>query len=139
MWGDFNARFDGTLRNLDRHRQLIESQFILLQAQQHESDRDRLFRDIKNLEDSLQEARISLEHGEKDRKAMQLRAVQEWIAGYDPTALHERTLQDREEYAQTGIWIKNSEKVANWLNDDLPRSSMLWMHGIPGAGQTAKP
>ncbi|OQV01238.1 NACHT domain-containing protein [Cladophialophora immunda] len=135
-WGDFKTKLDGILRNLDRHRRLIESQFNLLQARQHEAHHTDLLNEIQNLEQQVRKAGDWLKSREESRKAEQLSGIRDWIAGNNTSDSHELALRDREDYAQTGLWITQNEKVSSWLTDDLPRSSILWMHGIPGAGKT---
>ncbi|KAH0841037.1 hypothetical protein FOPE_06274 [Fonsecaea pedrosoi] len=135
-WGDFNTKFEGILRNLNRHGQLIESQFNLLQARQHEAHQTEVLRAILDVEQEVRLARELIEKEEKIRKQEQLSAIRVWIGGNTTCDSHESAKSAREEYAQTGLWITQKEKVSSWLADDLPRSPILWMHGIPGAGKT---
>ncbi|OAP56381.1 hypothetical protein AYL99_09560 [Fonsecaea erecta] len=135
-WSDFKAKFDGILRNLARHRRLVESQFILLQARQHEAHHTEVLKEIQALELEMQFTRGLLEGEQEARRKRQRSAICEWIAGNSTYDSHERAQRDRRDYAQTGLWIIQNEKVSSWLSDDLPRSSMLWVHGIPGAGKT---
>ncbi|EXJ70482.1 uncharacterized protein A1O5_06551 [Cladophialophora psammophila CBS 110553] len=152
-WGDFRSKFEGIVRNLERHRRLIESQFILLQASEHEKHRADVLQNIQNVRQGIQkiqtveeeirkvqqEVRVAqekLQRAEEDRRADQLRAVRVWIAGTPISDYHALALKAREDYPQTGLWVTQHPKVSSWLTDDIPRSSILWMHGIPGAGKT---
>jgi hypothetical protein len=38
-----------------------------------------------------------------------------------------------------GGWILKDEKVQNWRETDPPSSSLLWLNGKPGAGNSMKP
>ncbi|KIX96919.1 uncharacterized protein Z520_07033 [Fonsecaea multimorphosa CBS 102226] len=136
-WSDFHAKFDGILRNLRQHRRLIESQFNLLQARQHEAHRIEVLKEIQKWGAKLDDARESLKRREESRRDEQRAAILEWLAaGRSTRDSHERARKAREDYPHTGLWITQNEKVSSWLTDDIPKSSVLWMHGIPGAGKT---
>ncbi|KEF62317.1 uncharacterized protein A1O9_00289 [Exophiala aquamarina CBS 119918] len=141
-WNDFTANFDGILKNFSRHNQLIESQFLFLHARQYESDRGttathrtELTSKLNALSQELHNAHSLLQQAEEERKAERLHAIQEWIGGNHPGVVHEMILEARADYSSTGNWVKNYAAVSSWINDDLPRSSTLWMHGMPGAGK----
>lgn len=141
-WNDFKAKFDGILQNFGRHRRLIESQFLLLQARQHESDRittnahrTQITSELGRLSQELHKAQSLLEQAQEQRNAERMSPIQEWIGGSNPGVIHESMLRARADYPETGSWVKNCPEVSSWLNDELPRSSTLWMHGLPGAGR----
>ncbi|KAK5057581.1 hypothetical protein LTR84_011581 [Exophiala bonariae] len=143
IWNDFKANFDGILQNFGRHRRLIESQFALLQARQHEADRidtethrAHLKSELSSLSRELHSAQRLLERAEEERKRERLSSIKEWIGGSNPGVIHAEMLKVRDDYSETGNWIKSSSEVSCWLNDDIPRSSTLWMHGMPGAGKS---
>lgn len=134
-WNDFKARFDGILDNFSRHRKLIESQFLLLQANLYKTDAATLTSKLDELLKDLAAAKSSIEKDEMRRKTERLSAIQEWIGGSHPGVIHEMLLNVRNDYPRTGKWVETYATVSSWINDDLPRSSTLWMHGIPGAGK----
>ena len=134
-WNDFKARFDGILDNFSRHRKLIESQFLLLQASHHKNDTAAMGSKLDEMLKNLAAAKSLIEKDETRRKTERLSAIQEWIGGSHPGVIHEMLLNVRNEYPSTGKWVENQATVSSWINDDLPRSSALWMHGMPGAGK----
>lgn len=121
---------------------MIESQFLLLHARQYEGDRvttathrTELISKLNALSQELHDAHFLLQQAEKQRKDDRLRTIREWIGGSHPGVIHETILEARADYPRTGKWIETCAAVSSWINDDLPRSSTLWMHGMPGAGK----
>ncbi|OAL34641.1 hypothetical protein AYO20_06058 [Fonsecaea nubica] len=67
-WGDFNTKFEGILRNLNRHGQLIESQFNLLQADRHEKHQTEVLRAILDVETEITKKLFRTVSGEGQRQ-----------------------------------------------------------------------
>lgn len=86
------------------------------------------------LQHALEQAKISLNRLEQTRLDEQFERVLLWIAGPVMSDYH-ASLRKDSCHPGTGGWILECSKVSGWLRDDSPRTSTLWIHGIPGAGQ----
>jgi len=122
IWKDFNSRFEHILRDLRRHKELIESQATALHFQQYQADRQIIFEKFELLEIAETKRKYS--------------AVLQWFAGADSLLDHEDTCKVRHEFPTTGHWILKHSKYSTWRMDDVPRTSTVWLNGIPGAGKT---
>lgn len=70
-------------------------------------------------------------------EAEQLRsfkAVIEWIAGPQVVHVHESHQETRKECPGSGEWILKHRVIQDWIYSEPPLSSIVWMNGIPGAG-----
>jgi len=85
------------------------------------------------LQHTLEQSKISLDRQEQTRLDEQYDRVLHWIAGPVMSDYHS-SLRNNSCYPGTGRWILECSKVSGWLRDDSPRTSTLWIHGIPGAG-----
>jgi hypothetical protein len=120
-WKDFDTRFKYILRALQRHKSLIESQATVIHFQQYQSEsqfnRDRI--------DTL----VLSESQRKHRETLV------WISGGQAKPDHQRHCTTREPYPGSGNWILKDEKLKNWMTEDIPKMSTLWVNGKPGAGE----
>lgn len=65
--------------------------------------------------------------------------VKEWLSvGELPQLDHASYCKVRADYATTTKWISQHETVKHWIHADVPKSPVVWMYGIPGAGQYAQ-
>lgn len=122
IWKDFDARFKHTLSNLRRHKELVESQAGLAHYQRYHQDRQVFLKQLEQL-------------AEDERRQKFARLLQ-WISGANSTGDHEDQCQVRQDIPHTGKWLLKHPRYVEWRQDDVPRSSTLWLHGIPGAGKT---
>ena len=100
----------------------MSSQAVLAHIQQYERDR------LTKLERLRKQ-----ENDERDRKYL---AILEWFSAAQTTISdHESFCRTRVPYKGTGEWILEHEKIQNWMGQDTPVSSTMWMNGIPGAGR----
>ncbi|KAI9869334.1 MAG: hypothetical protein M1813_000123 [Trichoglossum hirsutum] len=121
-WKTFETRFRVILDNLDRDKNLIESQACLLDIEESQLARglaEDTFLRMKNEE--LKRQRI---------------AVIEWLSPANSTMDQESYSSLRALYPGTGLWLLSDAKLKAWsdpLSSDVP---ILWVHGIPGSGKT---
>ncbi|KAK2056374.1 hypothetical protein LY76DRAFT_637214 [Colletotrichum caudatum] len=75
---------------------------------------------------------------EQDRRTEQKTKVLKWIAAPNKTeALHESFVRRRAPCPDSGRWLyKRHDAVSNWMREDPPRDSTLWVHGPRGMGKT---
>ena len=83
----------------------------------------------------MAELMTNIDNMVSEERQKKVRAVKEWLAtGSPPKDDHEAFLKVREEYPSTGHWVLRQEYVMNWMDADIPVTSLIWMIGIPGAG-----
>ena len=121
-WKHFDAKFKHTLDALAKHKQLIETQGTVLHLQQYKEDRARMFEAFERRQEE-----------ENDNK---LRATLLRLCDVDNKVEFEKACAAREESPATGEWILENVKVKDWKDEALPRAPVLWIHGIPGAGES---
>jgi hypothetical protein len=96
---------------------------MLRHIQQYEEDRK------KN-----DEVRERQEESEMHRKYQE---VLQWFSAAETTEKdQEEFTRIRQEFPGSGDWILKKEKVRNWQEADTPTSSILWLNGKPGAGNS---
>jgi ankyrin repeat domain-containing protein 50 len=59
--------------------------------------------------------------------------VLRWLSDFEPQKKHKDVRARRLE--DTGQWLLDREEFRIWRDDPQP-NSILWCHGIPGAGKT---
>lgn len=130
LWRDFRSRFQHILDDLGHHKTLIESHATQIHIRNSISERARIFQEFE---------RIS-RHTADEKYEYVLR----WLNAPDAVEIHEDLVTMRNDFfkatnVQTGRWIIHDEKVKNWLDLDVPKTSTMWVHGIPGAGKQCSP
>ncbi|KAK7917257.1 hypothetical protein PG985_010865 [Apiospora marii] len=125
MWKTFKSDFHQILEQLQRHRELLDSQAL----QVH----------IQSLQTYQRDREVLLEHQRLqriDETQRRFLSLVNWIAPADSHVDHEQLVAVRESYPGTGNWIIEQQQVKCWIESSIPASSSLWLHGIPGAGKT---
>lgn len=137
MWKNFETRFRSLLSSLNQHRQLIAHQAEAIHYQQYQQDSQAIFNHIQQYEqDRIRniENRERQEESEAQKKYLE---VLQWFSAADTTMSdQEEFTRIRREYPGSGDWILKKEKIRNWQEDDTPTSSILWLNGKPGAGNS---
>lgn len=126
LWRDFRSRFQHILDDLAQHKFLVESHANQIHIRDSTADRARIFQEFERI--STQTANQKYEY------------VLRWINAPTAVEVHEDLVTMRNDFfkatgVQTGQWIIHDEKVKGWLDLDVPKTSTLWVHGIPGAGK----
>lgn len=126
LWRDFRSRFQHILDDLAQHKILVESHANHIHIRDYAADRARIFQEFERI--STQTANQKYEY------------VLRWINAPTAVEVHEDLVTMRNDFfkatsVQTGQWIIHDEKVKGWLDLDVPKTSTLWVHGIPGAGK----
>ncbi|KAK1490969.1 hypothetical protein CTAM01_10462 [Colletotrichum tamarilloi] len=75
---------------------------------------------------------------EAHRKQKQKQKVLKWIAAPMKTQeLHKSFVKKREPYPETGRWLYTRyDAVSNWMREDIPQDSALWVYGKKGMGKS---
>ncbi|KAK1597108.1 uncharacterized protein LY79DRAFT_508159 [Colletotrichum navitas] len=78
------------------------------------------------------------QRAEQDRRTEQKTKILKWIAAPNKTeTLHESFVRTRALCPDSGRWLyKRYDAVSNWMREDPPRDSTLWVHGPRGMGKT---
>jgi hypothetical protein len=121
IWKDFKTRFQHILDDLRSYKALIESQANLLQIQDTQAERVKI-------QDSF--ARIQ----EAERKN-QFIILMNWLSYANPFQDQEGSAAMRKDYPTTGQWVLDEAQVKGWLDASNIVAPVLWVHGIPGAGE----
>ncbi|RYN73552.1 hypothetical protein AA0120_g12593 [Alternaria tenuissima] len=123
MWKNFHTKFDGILSSLRRHKDIVECRANLVQY--------RLY------QDDVAGFKAKLEENVVREETKNLMIVKEWLSvGELPQLDHGSYCKIRADYATTTKWISQHRTVKHWIHADVPKSPVVWMYGIPGAGKT---
>jgi hypothetical protein len=145
FWKDFNSRFKGILQDLQRHKHQISVQAGL----RHYADS---IRHVQQYQLDIQTLWAKLDLQEEQRRRDNFLRVIDWLAvprgavarregtnaeqATEQDEDHDKKCQLREANPGSGDWIMETEKMKNWIaGDDVPSSSIMWLTGIPGAGE----
>jgi hypothetical protein len=120
LWKDFNSRFQKILRNLERHRNLMEFEVSLMEIENAQMARDEVEQRFKEQRDN-----------ERRRRMI---SVVEWLAPVDTNSDLDRCAEVRRQYPGTADWILTERTVKAWQNSSLAKDAGMWIYGIPGAG-----
>jgi hypothetical protein len=122
MWKDFNTRFSGILKSLGRHKDLVECRANIAQYRRYQED--------------IADFKARLDETVANEQAKKKMVVKEWLAvGQQLQNDHQNFCRIRKECATTARWVLQHETIKHWMDTDIPNTPVVWMHGIPGAGQ----
>jgi hypothetical protein len=119
-WKDFETRIGHILESLEHHKKLVESEATLYEiraAQTRRATAETQFEELTNQED-------------KRRRI----AVAAWLDGAKSHLDQLETKATREAYPQSGRWLLDRPKMKTWLDFRSRHKPLLWLRGIPGAG-----
>jgi hypothetical protein len=112
------------LSSLRRHKDVVECRANLAQ--------------YRNYQDDVAKLKAQLEESIVKEETKDLMIVKEWLSvGELPRLDHVTYCKIRADYSNTTKWILQKKPVKHWINADMPRSPVVWMYGIPGAGRYA--
>jgi hypothetical protein len=136
LWKDYGTKFKSILDSLSRHRQLLSEQAALLHYQHHQHDSQMILHHIKQYERDRWAEIDRLNEEERIRKQRDKFAILEWFSASQSTTMdHEFFKSIRSQCSGSGRWILKDDKVNDWLESEIPVSSIMWLNGIPGAGK----
>ena len=120
-WKTFRTEFEHLLKNLRRHKGLVENQASLIEYEQ--SQAARLL---------AQSAFDEFEKAETDRRRV---ALEGKLQPANSIIDQEMAADTRREYPNTGRWILERPLMKDWIKPENESTSILWLSGIPGAGE----
>lgn len=137
LWKNFESRFRSILQALSRHRELIAEQAGLLHHQQYRHDMQAMLRHIQQYQHDREKSIENDQAREEADAQRKRREVLQWFSAAETIRFDQENYSaTRRQYSGTGDWILENEKVKNWIEEDTPISSILWMSGKPGAGMS---
>jgi hypothetical protein len=122
LWKNFDSRFAGILTSLSRHADLIDREASSINIAEARSARLLAEQDIARRE--------------KERQDYQLQDSIAWLAitNNEQQDMIERLLRRRQ--SGTGEWLLQNPQIMSWISDSRMHP-IIWLKGIPGAGETA--
>ncbi|TLD33782.1 hypothetical protein PspLS_00694 [Pyricularia sp. CBS 133598] len=123
VWNNFRSRFQHKIDDLQRLKELVDRLAAQLHISHYEADRVSM---------EIYWAKLFAELAESRKR---------WINAPVVIGDHEEQIRVREELEKAtkkrmGRWILDHKEVQSWLGPDVPRSSIVWIHGVPGAGKS---
>ncbi|KAH8123685.1 hypothetical protein LI328DRAFT_168229 [Trichoderma asperelloides] len=93
--------------------------------------------ELHNYDDSVIKHQDDFGEKEKLKKEKMKAKVLEWISASKETNSLHKKFQDTRICPDTGRWLfKKYSEVTDWMNEDLPPESAIWLHGSRGYGKT---
>ena len=139
-WKTFRTKFSGLLENIRRNQHLVESQANLIQFKQLKEANlahfEQLFQEMHTARLKAEVESRSFEDVEKSRRLGILRA---WLSAAPASLDYENFIRKLKDYPESGLWLVNDDRIQSWLNPDTCGSPLLWVNGIPGAGESSLP
>lgn len=125
LWRSFNTQFGEIIRNLEKHRLLIESQASITQ-----------FAEILSTRESTETV---LENQRKEEIRKQRELVYQWLSAANYEGDQETYTKTRRAYPGTGKWLLRHNRFHSWFDPDFCSNPLVWLTGIPGAGELHSP
>lgn len=100
-----------------------------------EPGQDSLRAILFDYEEDRQTWREMFEAQETSRKDESRVTIKRWLSdSIDESIDHNRFRKIRDEFPDAGSWILQDPKIKDWMNNETPKSSLLWINGKLGAG-----
>jgi hypothetical protein len=120
-WKGFTLKLNGIKENMARHRRLIESRASLMQ-----------YEEVRKIRQQEEEETERTRQTDKRRRHQE---VMQWLSPFIPDDLQESYRAIRAICPDAGRWILETPKVQDWLSPRYCSTPLLWLNGIPGAGE----
>lgn len=135
LWKDFNPTYESIILRIQSHARMIEDKARASYSHlgQYEMDMREIRDYLREKEKETRDCQVK----ETARRKKEIDDVQGWIGGAESYSQHQDICRDRNTYRGSGSWILDQEKVQDWLSTDPEEySSLLWINGHPGTGNT---
>jgi len=78
------------------------------------------------------------ERDEERRKEEQKTTILTWLKtpGECQSSYHDMFVEVRNKFPETHNWLQKENKIFNWMNEEIPTHSVMWLNGKKGAGKT---
>jgi hypothetical protein len=121
LWKTFEFEFGAILRNMREHMTLIQSQATITQ-----------FTEVLRTQEI---AKITLESQKEAEVHRRREVVRQWLSAANCEADQETFFNIHQKYPGTGHWLFLNDKFNSWFDPMYCLAHLLWLNGIPGAGQ----
>jgi len=128
-WKTFRTEFSGLLVNIQRHGRLVESQANLVEFEQ-------LFH---QMEMGRAEAKADFQRRKEEEERNRRITVRNWLSAASTDVDQERGVSARKHNPGSGRWLLDNNQVQGWFNPEFCSVPLVWINGIPGAGQFNAP
>ncbi|KAL8837871.1 MAG: hypothetical protein Q9170_002346 [Blastenia crenularia] len=118
----FNSMYGDVVNNLRRSRELLIHTASLWHFQEAQEARLRV----------SEEFELQRRKDEHDRMSF----VIDWLSHVPFHDRHEELQRERKKYPNSTHWLFDTTQTSEWLRESERSNSVLWIHGIPGAGKT---
>ncbi|GAB1314542.1 Zinc finger protein (Fragment) [Madurella fahalii] len=153
-WKALSHTFEQLASSLERHLQFIQMHGSSLRNSQPNLDQgDGLARAESGLDtpqdwgdakmefyryrNDMNGSRDQFEEKEKARREEEKRSVMAWISASKNTQSLHKKFQDARICPDTGRWLfRRYSEVTDWMKEDQPPESALWLYGSKGFGKT---
>ncbi|KAI0592764.1 hypothetical protein F4775DRAFT_580879 [Biscogniauxia sp. FL1348] len=146
-WNSLNHTFEHLSDSLERHRQFIQTHGASLRDPQADADKEDGLDVVQDWVGDKMEfyrycndmnwSRQKFEEEEIDRKADQKKSVITWISASKKMQSLHKKFQDMRICRDTGRWLfRRYSEVTDWMKEDPPPESAIWLHGSKGFGKT---
>jgi hypothetical protein len=132
FWKSFELTFESNLRALEYHKTLVDEQFQIYLRQLNSFQMLQLNQQYQRLRDDLHKKAA---HQEAENRRQNMADTQTWLAAASPIREHEAAIHKRSG-RQSGSWLFHKPQMINWKDHETPDFSILWLYGIPGAGES---
>lgn len=119
IWTTFESEFNGGLQKLALHSSVLEAETTL-------AHRKYIHTALKPVVAHVERSSVSI------MDQSQRRTIMTWLNAVD--AASDLVQHSRRRTTGTGLWLAQENKFIQWHTSD--KSSILWLHGVPGAGKT---
>lgn len=130
LWKTFDSRFQGILKSLKKHRDLIDHEANIIDITEARLWRSEQLQYIKQWR---AERADDLDRAERERCSAQTREVLAWL---DPSEEHEDVLARllRAGDSTDDHWALKEKSILSWIEQGQD-PLVLWLNGKPGAGE----
>jgi len=103
-----------------QHKHLIESQASIVEFEEIQKLRKVADAEFQNARDA-----------DLDRRRSK---VMQWLSPASSETIQEGCEKARSEYPGTGQWLLRDDRFQSWFDPSFCSNPLLWLSGIPGAG-----
>ncbi|KAH7110714.1 hypothetical protein EDB81DRAFT_831516 [Dactylonectria macrodidyma] len=153
-WKAFSHTFEHLIDSLDSHGRFIQSHGSSLRNPEPNWDQSGELVHMQSGLDTTQDwsdtkmkfyryrndmngRRDKFEEEERIRKEDEKKSVMTWIPASKKTQLLHKKFQDSRICPNTGRWLfRRYSEVTEWMKEDQPPESAIWLHGSKGFGKT---
>ena len=123
------------MKALENHKRLLDEEAIANHLHQHHIDRIQVKATLQRYDELRDKLGRDIKQRSHEECQRNHKETQKWLAAPSPFTEHERACQQRKYESQSGAWLFDKSELKEWKDIEAPDSSILWMHGIPGAGK----